>query len=207
MVFSKPNPSDPMTDHAEQHGFAFDETNKLKVELEDHTHDDYASKEEFDDLKAEVDELKGGETPEPEPPEGPHWEFSYTNKFVRGQDGARWDNGGQSVGEQNAWLPDQDAEGNRFITQAQYEVKVEDGNGNKSSWSNYRATYFPQNSVNGYLIDFEAYGETEGDILYYEPSRKWVSGNRSNDKVINHLLEELENLKKLVAKQSEGDKR
>ena len=170
-----------------------------------HTHDDYASKEEFDALNAYVEEHinnhpeGGGETPDPE---GPHWEFSYTNKFVRGQDGARWDNGGDGVSGQTAWLPDRDAEGNRFLTETQYEIKVEDGEGNRASWSNYRATYFPENNINGYLIDFDGWGETEGDILYYEPSRKWVSGNKANDEVINLLLGEVDELKTRLQKHS-----
>ncbi len=37
--FRKPKPTDPMTDHAEQHGHAFDEINKLGVELETHEHE------------------------------------------------------------------------------------------------------------------------------------------------------------------------
>ena len=143
----------------------------------------------------------GVEEEEPEP-EGPHWEFSYTNKFVRNQDGARWDNGGDGVGNQQAWLPDRDAEGNRFLTETQYEVKVEDEDGNRSSWANYRATYFPENGVQGYLLDFEAWGLLEGDVLYYEPSRKWVSGNKANDEVINRLFSEVDELKTRLQKHS-----
>lgn len=177
--------------------------------LEDHIHDEYASFDEFADLKNQVEEHLlnhpegGGDGgTDPEPPEGPHWEFSYTNKFVRNQDGARWDNGGDGVSNQQAWLPDRDAEGNRFLTETQYEVKVEDEDGNRSSWANYRATYFPQNGVQGYLIDFEAWGLLEGDVLYYEPSRKWVSGNKANDEVINRLFSEVDELKARLQKHS-----
>ena len=135
--------------------------------------------------------------PEEPEPEGPHWEFSYTNKFVRNQDGATWDNGGDGVSA-SAWLPKTDAEGNAFTTQTQYEVKVEDEDGNRSSWSNYRAT----DTGTDYLLNFEAWGELEGDVLYYEPSRKWVSGNKANDEVINHLLGEVDELKSRLVKHS-----
>ena len=42
MVFRKPEPTDKMDDHAEQHSHAFDEISNLKDDMDNHSHD-YAS--------------------------------------------------------------------------------------------------------------------------------------------------------------------
>ena len=42
----------------------------------------------------------------------------------------------------------------------------------------------------------------EGDTLYWNPSRKWVSGNRANDEVINQLVADVENLKTRLTRHS-----
>ena len=116
---------------------------------------------------------EGGETPEPEPEE-PHWEVTSRNRFVRGQNGARWDNGGDGVSA-NAWLPAVDADGETFQPESPiYEVKVEDENLNRSSWSNHKSTAYAENGVAGFLITMEAWGELEGEQLLYDATRKWV---------------------------------
>ena len=137
------------------------------------------------------EEIFWGVEEEETTPEGPHWEFSYENKFVRNQDGATWDNGGDGVSA-GAVLPKTDAEGNPFTTATTYSNKVEDEDGNRSEWVNYRAT---DNGQNHYILSFEAWGELEGDTLYWNPSRKWVSGNRANDEVINQLVADVDALK------------
>ena len=72
--FKKPRPSDTMIDHAEQHGFIYDEVNKLKSDKSDidHVHDpvdtthdhrgEYAGKAEFDDHHHDGDYSVDGHT-------------------------------------------------------------------------------------------------------------------------------------------------
>ncbi len=52
----KPKPSDTMIDHAEQHGFIYDEVDKLKNDKSDvdHTHDDSTLRKDLEALKSVV---------------------------------------------------------------------------------------------------------------------------------------------------------
>ena len=54
--FRKPRPSDKMDDHAEQHGYAFDEISNLKDSVDNHSHSGYISSVQNTILKPPADD-------------------------------------------------------------------------------------------------------------------------------------------------------
>ena len=55
MVFRKPEPTDKMEDHAEQHSHAFDEISNLKDSVDNHSHNGYISSVEDTNIKPSPD--------------------------------------------------------------------------------------------------------------------------------------------------------
>jgi len=55
MVFRKPEPTDKMDDHAEQHSHAFDEISNLKDSVDNHSHNEYISSVEDTDIRPNKD--------------------------------------------------------------------------------------------------------------------------------------------------------
>ena len=58
MVFRKPESSDTMIDHAEQHGFIYDEVNKLQNDKADASHTHTTISKDLEKLKNAVEDLQ-----------------------------------------------------------------------------------------------------------------------------------------------------
>lgn len=131
-----------------------------------HKHDaDYADKQAFEDHLANHPDGGGGG--------GGTIETISDFRFVRGQDGARWDNGGDGVSS-TGFLPAYDADGKLFDPGTpRYEVKVADENGNFVSWSNFKAD--PVSG--GFDLEFEAWGVLDGNELLFDASRVIVNNS------------------------------
>lgn len=165
--------------------------------LIDHTHDEFAGKEEFEDLKAQVEEHltnhpEGGETPDPDPPS---LVMTYTHRFELGQDGAFWDTGSDG-GQHNAILPKVDADGKEFAPERSLgDIRVAlDENGTQTAdWDNVNTGDNGETIIISYTRYY--FQDQPQDELFFNIG--WSlrpSGNRG----LVEIQEELEQLKKLV---------
>ncbi len=178
-------------------------------ELEDHTHDtththdDFAGKQEFDDLKAEVDQHltnhpEGGETPDPDP-DPPSLTMTYTHRFELGKDGALWDTGSDG-GQQNAVLPKVDADGKEFAPErslGDIRVALDEKGEQTADWDNVTTS----DSGETIFVSYTRYyfQDQPQDELFFDIG--WAlrpGGNRG----LMEIQEELDQLKKLVVKHS-----